>query len=80
MSIVIPTGLYGLMENAMQEIDDVVSGWLNGAENVGGMGNPAGPLYIHGLSVTEVALTKPIGNLVTAHTTASCTPGGCYCC
>ncbi len=61
----------------MQQIDDIVSGWLNG-EEVEGFGNPAGPLYIEGLAATEKALTD--ASLPALTRCSACTaslPGQC---
>lgn len=67
----------------MQQIDDVVAGWLSGS---GGQDNPAGPLYIQGTEATEAAL----GDASMAVTLAGCNTlrggttcsynGGCACC
>jgi len=64
-------------EKFMQQIDDIVSGWLSGAE--GGMENPAGPLYIEGTSATEAALTDSSLPLFTRCSSCSASSGG-QCC
>ncbi len=40
----------------MQE-DSIVSHWLSGADDVSGLENPAGPLYIYGEAVTRTAMS-----------------------
>lgn len=68
----------------MQQHDEVVSGWLNGSDNVDGYENPAGPLYIEGATATEHAMTRSSAatNIITTlgGTTASCRPSSCACC
>jgi len=67
----------------MQQTDDIVSGWLNGRDDVDGQANPAGPLYIEGSAVTEAALTDRQTNVTIGHgvTGTSCSfTGGCCCC
>jgi hypothetical protein len=68
----------------MQQHDEVVSGWLNGSDNVDGCENPAGPLYIEGAMATEQAMTRSSAatNIFTTlgGTTASCRPTSCSCC
>jgi hypothetical protein len=68
--------------NAMQQTDDIVSGWLSGSDSIDGMENPAGPLYIEGAVATEAALTdsRTSMNMLTGITSVSCRPGGCACC
>lgn len=63
----------------MQQNDDVVLGWLSGMDNVGGLDNPAGPLYID--ASTEKKMTGPVGGAIrlTHATTQSCA-AGCACC
>lgn len=70
-------------ETVMQQIDEVVSGWLSGEE---GLANPAGPLYIEGTAATEAALTDPgIGKVLISGAT-TCSYSGkicasiCFCC
>lgn len=60
----------------MQQHDDVVSGWLSGAD---GLGNPAGPLYLD--SAAEEKLTSQAGATIftTQKTSQSCA-SGCICC
>lgn len=67
----------------MQQHDDVVSAWLEGAESVDGEYNPAGPLYVE--ANTESALTSAtnVTAMITSRTTVSCgqqRPGACPCC
>lgn len=68
----------------MQQNDEIVSGWLDGSDNVDGYDNPAGPLYIEGALATEKAMTRSNAatNIVTTlgGTTASCRPTSCACC
>lgn len=65
----------------MQQTDEVVSGWLSGSDNVLGLDNPAGPLYIEGAASFEAALTGAATNYFTSKTTVSCgNMGGCACC
>lgn len=58
----------------MQGHDEVVSGWLNGSESVGGLDNPAGPLYLANTDTLMVAFITE-----TKNTTCSCR-AGCECC
>lgn len=66
------------------QTDDIVSGWLSGADSVGAYANPAGPLYIQGAAATEAAMTNEnTGNIVTVAsvcTTCSVHYYGCACC
>lgn len=58
--------------------NDIVSGWLSGADSAGGYDNPAGPLYTHGEAAAEAAMTDPrIGELGTASAATTC--GGVCC-
>jgi hypothetical protein len=62
----------------MQQNDDVILGWLSGMDSVGGLDNPAGPLYID--ASTEKKMTGPAGAIrITLATTQSCA-AGCNCC
>ncbi|RRU23895.1 DUF6229 family protein [Stenotrophomonas sp. 278] len=68
----------------MQLNDDVVSGWLNGADSVDGCDNPAGSLFIYGQQATEAALTSAAPVMATGGT-GHCTTtlsqiGTCHCC
>lgn len=49
----------------MQLNDDVVSGWLNGADSVDGCDNPAGSLFIYGQNATDAALTCAAPTMIT---------------
>lgn len=64
------------------QAENIVSGWRNGADNIGGFDNPAGPLYIEGAAAVEAALTEPNNPSVTTHslTAVTCGPGGCCVC
>lgn len=67
----------------MQLNDDIVSGWLSGSDSSSGYDNPAGPLYIEGLAVTEAALTSAGPEIITLTLRGSTTcsvAGGCACC
>ncbi|MEI2454934.1 MULTISPECIES: DUF6229 family protein [Lysobacter] len=57
------------------QIEDIVSGWLNGSESE----NPAGPLYVEGVAATEAALTDTTLPLLTRCSSCSASGGG-YCC
>ncbi|ROU06167.1 DUF6229 family protein [Lysobacter enzymogenes] len=57
--------------------NDLVSGWLTGAETVMGFDNPAGPLYLEGENVVEDAARAPITHSTSIST---CPTGRCYCC
>ncbi|MGH8082952.1 MAG: DUF6229 family protein, partial [Lysobacter sp.] len=52
--------------------NDIVSGWLSGADSVDGYENPAGPLYIEGESAVDDAMRAPI----THSTSISTCPSG----
>lgn len=62
----------------MQQNDDVVSGWLSGADNSGGFDNPAGPLYLD--SATEEKMTTQMGAMFTTQKTTQSCANGCICC
>ena len=69
----------------MQHNDDVVSGWLDGSDTVGGYDNPAGPLFIQGHAATEAALTSPKQALITGGNATRCSTTAsavnhCLCC
>jgi len=57
------------------QIEDIVSGWLNGSEDM----NPAGPLYIEGVASTEAALTDTTLPLLTRCSSCSASSGA-QCC
>ena len=63
----------------MQQHDDVVSGWLSGSDNFGGLDNPAGPLYLD--NATDEKMTSQVGAAIftTQKTSQSCA-SGCICC
>lgn len=64
----------------MQQNDDVVSSWLDGADCSGGLDNPAGPLYVD--SAVEKKMTAQAGAQMIdtmLKTTQSCA-SGCACC
>lgn len=59
-------------------IGEILAGWLSGAEAASGMNNPAGPLYVGGVT-TETALTDASAALLTR--CSSCTGSlNSYCC
>ncbi len=64
--------------------DDVVSGWLNGSDDVDGCTNPAGSLFIYGAGATESALTSASDTLITGGgtecTTTMSVVNHCLCC
>lgn len=68
----------------MQMTDSVVSGWLDGSDNIDGYGNPAGPLYIQGEAATVAALTGPeaegIQSLRSETTCSGLVRSSCFCC
>ena len=49
----------------MQLNDNVVAGWLNGADSVDGCENPAGSLFIYGQEATDAALTAVAPTMAT---------------
>lgn len=59
--------------------NDIVSGWLSGADSVGGHENPAGPLYIHGEAATRNGMTA-IFESVASSTLLSCCSATVRCC
>ncbi len=53
--------------------DDIVSGWLSGADSMDGHENPAGPLYTYGEAATEEAMTNPrVVELATVSRATTC--------
>lgn len=69
----------------MQQNDDVVSGWLDGSDNVDGLDNPAGPLYVEGSQAMESSVGEAdVFASLNPRTTATCSScsfsGGCCCC
>ncbi len=62
--------------------DDIVAGWRSGANSVGGMDNPAGPLYIEGEAAFQAAIrTSNATNIITATlTVTSCKGAACCLC
>lgn len=59
-------------------VDEILDGWLSGAENAYGLPNPAGPLFVGG-TATEQSLTDSTFSLFTG--CSSCTAsGGGHCC
>jgi len=64
------------------QTEDIVSSWRNGAGNVDGYENPAGPLYIGGADAVEAALTSSSNPSITMQslTAITCSPGGCCVC
>ena len=63
----------------MQQNDHVVLGWLSGSDTVGGLDNPAGPLYID--SATEKKMTSHVGAaMILTHATTQSCASGCNCC
>lgn len=57
--------------------NDLVSGWLTGAETFMGLENPAGPLYLEGENAVEDAARAPLTHSTSIST---CPTGRCYCC
>ena len=57
------------------QIEDIVSGWLNGSEDM----NPAGPLYIEGVASTEAALTDTSLPLLTRCSSCSGSAAARWC-
>jgi hypothetical protein len=43
-------------ERMMLNAEQVVSSWLNGSDSVNGMDNPAGSLFLGGVSAMEAAI------------------------
>ena len=69
----------------MQMNDEVVSGWLEGSDDVDGLANPAGSLYTQGAYATEAALTRRNPLMVTGTTATMCSTSAsavnhCVCC
>lgn len=60
----------------MQE-NDLIKGWLTGAVSVGGLENPAGPLYLEGENAVEDAMRMPVTHSTSVST---CVGGRCFCC
>ncbi|MCD9031377.1 DUF6229 family protein [Luteimonas sp. Y-2-2-4F] len=59
--------------------EDIVSGWLSGADSVDGYENPAGSLYVEGIAATEAAMTHRDFFLLTQ--CSSCTASSpVHCC
>lgn len=64
--------------NADVGAEEIVSSWLTGAPVLAGVANPAGPLYVGGVS-TETALAEASDSLYTG--CSSCTASfHVYCC
>jgi len=68
----------------MQLNDNVVAGWLNGADSVDGCENPAGSLFIYGQEAPDAALTAVAPTMATGGT-GNCTTtmsvvNHCMCC
>lgn len=57
--------------------NDIVSGWLTGANSVHGYDNPAGPLYLEGENAVDNAMKSPVTHSTSIST---CPNGRCYCC
>ena len=69
----------------MQMNDEVVSGWLDGADSVDGFANPAGSLYTPGAYTIEAALTRRSAALITGTGATRCSTSAsavnlCMCC
>ncbi|MEN4902336.1 DUF6229 family protein [Luteimonas sp. TWI1437] len=61
------------------QYEDIVGGWLSGADSVDGHENPAGSLYAEGVAVTEAAMTDKNFFLLTQ--CSSCTASiPAHCC
>ena len=45
--------------------EDIVNGWLSGADSVDGHDNPAGSLYTGGVEATEASMAGPQFGLLT---------------
>ncbi|MFP2927392.1 DUF6229 family protein [Pyxidicoccus sp. 3LG] len=59
-------------------VEEILAGWLSGAESAHGLSNPAGPLYVGG-TATEASLTDSTLSLFTG--CSSCTGSGdVHCC
>ncbi|UNK43386.1 DUF6229 family protein [Luteimonas sp. S4-F44] len=59
--------------------DEIVGGWLSGADTVDGYENPAGALYVEGIAATEAAMTDKSFLLLTQ--CSSCTASiPAHCC
>ncbi|MEN4902335.1 DUF6229 family protein [Luteimonas sp. TWI1437] len=59
--------------------DEIVGGWLSGADSVDGYENPAGALYVEGVAATEAAMTNTDLSLLTQ--CSSCTASfPTFCC
>ncbi len=64
----------------MQQNDDIVTGWLEGQDSVGGVDNPAGPLYIDNSIVETMARPAEGANVITTLKTTQSCARGCACC
>jgi hypothetical protein len=62
----------------MQQNDEVVSGWLSGANSICGLDNPAGPLYLD--TSTEKKMSSNMGAVQTVLKTTQSCASGCACC
>lgn len=61
------------------QTQDIVAGWLSGADSMNGYDNPAGPLYAAGQDATEAAMTNPDMALMTNCSACTASRPG-YCC
>lgn len=59
--------------------NDIVSGWLSGADSVNGHENPAGPLYIHGEAATKEGMTAAFEKAASS-TLLTCCSATILCC
>lgn len=59
--------------------DDIVNGWLSGADSVDGYENPAGSLYVEGIEVTEASIADRRFGQFTICSGCSAS-GGSICC
>jgi len=67
------------MEYINMQTDNILAGWLSGADSVGGYDNPAGSLYTEGQANTMAAMSST--DIALMSNCSSCTaskPG--YCC
>jgi len=61
------------------QTENIIQGWLSGADSVQGHVNPAGSLYTEGQAATDAAMTNAEMALIT--NCSICTASGrVYCC
>ncbi|WP_425481133.1 DUF6229 family protein [Dyella choica] len=64
----------------MQQNDNVVSAWLEGADSISGLGNPAGPLFVDGSTEKKMTTRASAERIDTMFRTTQSCASGCSCC